>query len=1235
MGISDVAINVPFSVSNGPFAVGTKFTAYLSKDGFVTKTAIGTLTGTTSGTIAAKLPSTVASGTTYRIRVDADTPAPNGTTGTANTTDLTIVSYKTNEVAPFTATYGAQQVTLSWTNPTSCFQKVTIIARANNSVTVKPSGTFTANSVFGSGTDLGTAATPGQFVVYDGTGTSVTVTGLTNLTTYNFTAYVTNGDGYSDGTNTSATPVQNVTVTSVLLPQYLVGRTGTTHTDRLPFAYRTTLSGLEPSRTYRYYNSAVLASDGATSTGSGISVFPKGAGTFTRATNRSLNTAGNYSTFTTDASGAYTGWFVMDPTASATFDAGNQVYMRIVLNDGYDGTNAVYFLTTPESVEVRTLGSASTQATAVSGESFATSSNFVFTYDNTAGTGRPLAGTFVESEGTNNTDYAAFYLTNVEGKTGAWGVLTPNNNANGIRRIAQYALSTGALTGCAATDADGTWASGTVTASPTGGSKPLVFTSLDAPLTCDVYVGFNPQTVAVAEGNTGTKTVTLNVTVVNTPSTPLEVSITDAGTGTATAGTDYTFTPQTLTFTQAGTQTVTVTVMGDKTDESNETVKLGLAINAGSATVVSSPATLVLTNDDALIAGGLWLEDDFNYPIGQDLKDNNWTTDNTGNAVLVVTGNNFFQQYPLGVTDSTTSRRVKLSEGMDYHRAFSAATGATSLYAAAVVRVSTATNTGDYFLHFNNEPSASTARGKVYVKAGSSASTFLVGLRVGSDSNTPIVYSTTPYSINQNYLFVLRYDVVASGLDQAKLYVMNEAGASAAEPATAEVTATGIDSYASLSGIGLRQGGASAPTLTVDGIRVGGDWGSTVGRVTATYYNAGIAAGNYYEVGINNEGTLTPAGAVNIEGNLTLTSGLINTTTTNSLTLYQTNSRKATVSGGSASSYVNGPVKRYISAVATPTSGIVFPVGQDFAYRPLALNITTQTQPTTYTASQQDGAPANQNFAGSNIKRVSKMRYYTVSSSPEPTTGQFLGNITLSFDPAEDGVTDAGAPTLVVAKSNGSGAWENIGHSSNSSTTITSDNFTTFGDFVLASTIADIKINPLPVELTAFTAERQGTDVQIKWATASERNSASFLVERSADGLTFQAIGRVAAQGTSTTHHSYQFTDGKSLSGLAYYRLRQLDQDGTAQLSVVRTVQGRPLQAGIYPNPVQNVLHVEMAATNGSVQAIITDLVGREVYRTIVPSSHQIDLHQLPQGSYLLMLEGQQVHSTHKLVKTN
>jgi hypothetical protein len=93
---------------------------------------------------------------------------------------------------------------------------------------------------------------------------------------------------------------------------------------------------------------------------------------------------------------------------------------------------------------------------------------------------------------------------------------------------------------------------------------------------------------------------------------------------------------------------------------------------------------------------------------------------------------------------------------------------------------------------------------------------------------------------------------------------------------------------------------------------------------------------------------------------------------------------------------------------------------------------------------------------------------------------------------------------------------------------------------------------PLPVVLIAFTGQNTSTGNVLRWTIASETSSDYFEVERSASGENFVKIGQVVAAGTTTAAHSYQFTDAATTT--SYYRLRQVDFDGTSTYSPVVTL---------------------------------------------------------------------------------
>ncbi|MFN0031612.1 MAG: T9SS type A sorting domain-containing protein, partial [Flavobacteriales bacterium] len=375
--------------------------------------------------------------------------------------------------------------TFSYTNTIVQFFNVEA-RRPDNSVDNTYNGSATISLISGTGAITGTLTKP----IVNG------------VALFNDIAFTTAGIKQIDaaaGVFTTITSPSITVSTPALaenhLPQYMQGTTVASNSTRVPYAARLTLSGLQASTTYRYTNQMVEAADGAAVNGAGNPIYANGAG-FVRTTSASLSTLGGYGEFTTDAAGQFSGWFITEPTGNARFTPGNNVYMRVAINNGAGGTFVALRLTTTNTISVINFGATATDGTGLRGSSSAVAKNFVLLYDNTAGTGRPIAGSFVESDGSANTagnSYVAFYGTSVEAQAGAYGTIIPNNLPNGIRRIEQRSLAQALIVSCAATDADGVWPSGANTVNPNTGTTAKVVTSLDAE--------FNPACVTLVPGN--------------------------------------------------------------------------------------------------------------------------------------------------------------------------------------------------------------------------------------------------------------------------------------------------------------------------------------------------------------------------------------------------------------------------------------------------------------------------------------------------------------------------------------------------------------------------------------------------------------------------------------------------------------------------------------------------------------------------------------------------------------
>lgn len=111
----------------------------------------------------------------------------------------------------------------------------------------------------------------------------------------------------------------------------------------------------------------------------------------------------------------------------------------------------------------------------------------------------------------------------------------------------------------------------------------------------------------------------------------------------------------------------------------------------------------------------------------------------------------------------------------------------------------------------------------------------------------------------------------------------------------------------------------------------------------------------------------------------------------------------------------------------------------------------------------------------------------------------------------------------------------------------------------------------IPVELVSFIAEASLNGITLKWKTATETNNNGFSVEKSSNGVSFNEIAFVKGMGTTTNQSEYSFTDDNVKVGTFYYRLKQIDYDGTSSYSNIISVDVElPTQFALnqnHPNP--------------------------------------------------------------------
>ncbi len=172
---------------------------------------------------------------------------------------------------------------------------------------------------------------------------------------------------------------------------------------------------------------------------------------------------------------------------------------------------------------------------------------------------------------------------------------------------------------------------------------------------------------------------------------------------------------------------------------------------------------------------------------------------------------------------------------------------------------------------------------------------------------------------------------------------------------------------------------------------------------------------------------------------------------------------------------------------------------------------------------------------------------------------------------------------------------------------------------------------PLPVELTSFSAEVWGNLVNLKWETATEINNFGFEIERSKDGCKWEKISFIEGLGNSNSPKQYSYKDERPITGKSKYRLKQIDFDGKHEYSDEIEVEVEILSkyelSQNFPNPFNPSTTIKFSlAESGMVEMEVYNTLGERVTRLINQEmdkgNHTIEFNagNLPSGIYFYKL---------------
>jgi len=429
---------------------------------------------------------------------------------------------------------------------------------------------------------------------------------------------------------------------------------------------------------------------------------------------------------------------------------------------------------------------------------------------------------------------------------------------------------------------------------------------------------------------------------------------------------------------------------------------------------------------------------------------------------------------------------------------------------------------------------------------------------------------------------------------------------------------------------------------------VRGNWivNGTFTPGTSTFTFSGSAAqsktgSTMYNLTINNfAGVAVQTSDETVANTLTLTSGNISTGTT-TLTLGTSPASPGTLSRSSGT--IVGNFRRWFaSAIA---SNVLFPVGTSTHYRPANISFTVAPSVggtlTAFFLSSNPGAsglPLDE--AGVSIVNAGVDGFWTLVAGDGLTGG------TYSLDLTADGFSGVSDFTAlrILKRSSSSSPWtldgtHSPGTGSNATPIVHRSGMSGFSEFGIGTPFD----NPLPIQLLSFTAiVVNQNQVQLDWTTLTETNNYGFVVQKSVGTPeNYQSIPNcfIAGHGTTLVPQSYSYVDSSAAAGTMYYRLMQIDLDGTIhytdgiQINVLTGVYEDPLPTQFalsqnFPNPFNPSTKIEFTIPReGRVTLEIFDMLGQKVV-TLLDEMRQVGSHSeqfiaggLASGQYFYRLQ--------------
>jgi hypothetical protein len=183
----------------------------------------------------------------------------------------------------------------------------------------------------------------------------------------------------------------------------------------------------------------------------------------------------------------------------------------------------------------------------------------------------------------------------------------------------------------------------------------------------------------------------------------------------------------------------------------------------------------------------------------------------------------------------------------------------------------------------------------------------------------------------------------------------------------------------------------------------------------------------------------------------------------------------------------------------------------------------------------------------------------------------------------------------------------------------------------------------LPVSLLTFIASASNNQAKLTWETASEANNNRFEVQRSSDNITYVTVATVKGSGTTSQKSTYVAYDENPENGVNYYKLVQIDNDGTTVELAIKSVNfsfAKVASVSVYPNPASDVLNVNINNIKGAktAKASLISINGsvsftKELQLNQGVGTYSINLNKnLAAGQYFLTISGDNLQESVKVI---